>query len=102
MKQQTVSIFDLNPNTAQTVYRVISEMMAARRKRFRTERSTPIQLGLNKSPLVINPPQKDTENNIDDRQNVLDFKTKKVSRSETVTEGHKEAYSLYNRLHNDN
>jgi hypothetical protein len=74
-----VTISNLHPNTRAVVIRVLHE---------RTKPSTPIVWGKNRSTCIIDPTVAQTSNNVDDKQNILDFPTKrKVSKSETVTEG---------------
>jgi len=55
---------DLNSQTASTVKRVIFELFAYKR-RYRTSMTIPIKLG-SRTPVIINPTQKDTENNVPD------------------------------------
>lgn len=62
-----LSIWDLHPQAQSTIRRVIREL-ASYKRRFRTSRSTPITLGSG-TPVIINPSQKDTENNVPDDMN---------------------------------
>jgi hypothetical protein len=74
-----VSLSELSPQIAQTIRRIISEK--------RTRRSIPIVLG-SKSPVIVHPTSKDTENNVppDNSNNRPDRKVfgKKVAPIEKV------------------
>jgi len=75
-----ISISELSPQTQATVRRMMVELHWRPVKP--NNRSLLIKLG-NKTPVLINPTIKDTDNNISDMDNTLDFKTKK-SKSEKV------------------
>jgi hypothetical protein len=58
-----MKLCDLNPSTAHIV-RVLVLELAAYKRCYRTSRSQPVTLG-SRSPVIINPDQGDTENNIE-------------------------------------